>query len=321
MDIEQALIVQESFQALSYDKQLRYWDANGIYFLYVHHQLAPDVSINIEPYNGGEHVAYNKWIVGHWRSKFLLDLPSLGSKDLTVLKSFDDYVAVYRKLLEHKTQEDVLESEIPRVSASIVSMKASRRILRLVYNSINNFNENGIYSVKAEASSIFIELKQIAKVLDLVKYLVFLKRQRGVLEKNEDPPFRPCFTIMSDMKVNTLYDSLILHKFIDEDTDKVNFIKLLKNEQVNSDFRIIWIDKAPRNKVVNKLTLLEFIYGLVLEQTREMNSLLVKHFSILSDGKQQLISRDMLKGSWSRLNKKEDEKKSDRQKLILKIIA
>lgn len=321
MDIEQALIVQESFQALSYDQQLRYWDANGIYFLYVHHQLAPDISINIEPYQGGEHVAYNKWIVGHWRAKFLRDLPSLRSNDLIVLKSFEDYVAIYQNQLEHKTQEDVLESEIPRVSASIISMKASRRILKLVYSSINNSNEIGIYSFKAEASSIFIELKQVAKILDLVKYLVFLKRQRNILEQNEAQTFLPRFNIMSDIKISTLYDNLTFHDFIDKDTDKDDFVKLMKNEQVNSDFRIVWIDKAPRSKVGNKLTLIEFINGLVLENIRVMNSHIVKYFLISTDGKQGVITREALKGSWNRFNKQAKRDKSDRQNLIIEVIT
>lgn len=321
MDIEQALIVQESFQALSYDEQLRYWDDNLIYFLYVHHQLAPDVSITIEPYHDEEHLAYNKWIVGHWRAKFLSDLPSLRSNNLLVLKSFEDYVAFYQKQLEYKSQEDVFESEIPRVSAWIVSMKASRRILQLVYNSINSSNENGIYSFKAEASSLFIELKQVAKILDLVKYLVFLKRRRNALEQNGSQTFRPSFTIMSEGKISTLYEKLTLHNFIHKDTDKGNFFKLMKNKQVNSDFRIVWIDKALRSKVGNKLTLIEFINGLVLEKTSLMNSHIVNYFSMSTDAKQEVITRDSLKGSWSRFNKQSKEEKSDRQKIILRIIA
>jgi hypothetical protein len=319
MNIEEATTIQNEFQALTYAEKLNYWDEKGISFTYDYHQIEESVRITIKPNQGTDQLIYNKWIVDHWRRRFFTNLPPLTSSSLLILKSFQDYVKAYEQQLANKQKEEVFESEIPRVSAQILSFKVKRPILTMVYYNVNNSLEEDIYKFQSGETSTFVELKQIAQVLDLIKYLVFLKREKRNYKQSEQPPTKGYFASTTQSRIEVLYDELITHRFIDKGTDKSNFIKLLNNDKVDDDFSITWIDFAPKSKVGNKLTLLALAYDITTVQVQEINSIIVSYFKVMTGGQIKRITRQALKSSWSRFNS-QGTKKQERQELITKII-
>lgn len=181
MDSDDAFIELTKFQALAYENKLRYWDNNNIAFFYDVHFINEDVVLHLRPENLLDRISYCKWVVGHWRRDHLENQSSFASGFL--FKAFEEYVKTYEDQIRNQGKANVLEREIPRIMKAIVSLKLKSFLLKLVYEHVSTSTEGDLYRYKVTPPEIFTRLKGIGRALDIVRYLVFLKRERAKLEK------------------------------------------------------------------------------------------------------------------------------------------
>lgn len=275
----------EYFQSLPYDKKLKYFDDNGIYFLYNTHTLgAKDFYITIKPTNTSELKQYNIWIVNHWRKLFHDDLKY--SKEISNVRSFK----YYNELKEHyfsvvlggaySDQMSFIKSEIESVGIFVTDLKIPRAIITKVYQSLQNHLEYEIYNVNDEASNPVTKLKNIAKVIDVIKYRIFLRSEqvRHSTAKLQSASFevRP----LTNEQLIEIFDYLVSNEFIDSKSSQEYFIEVFTNNVKEDKDFIKWIDKSQTNYYVNKLTLISLIDILVGPHIEGRNMFIKTYFKL-----------------------------------------
>jgi len=320
MNKEEAELLQGKFQALSYKGRLNYWDENGINFMQVYEKLHEEIMINIQPYQLADRILYNKWVIRHWQKK-LRENPDLGgSKSSEPLRALETYLRIYKQQVAIYTKEEVCYSELDRISKFIVAQGVRRSIIRNVIDSVQWGLEDELYAYKVYPSLKYFILKDVAKILDPVKYLIFLRQEKRLLKSNKRAAFDN-FKDLDNQEIEGIYNDLIKHNFITDDTDKQNFMMLFKNMELDPNFHITWIDIAHPSKDGNKVTLITFIHFLspFINDTEEKNTVMINHFLIKDKKGVKPIVRGSLNKSWLKL-RAPDRNKSEREILIVNIV-
>ncbi|MFD1631064.1 hypothetical protein [Pseudopedobacter beijingensis] len=118
---------------------------------------------------------------------------------------------------------------------------------------------------------------------------------------------------LCDEQIKKLYIGLLKEKFIDERTSYISFRRILIPKGIKDEDKIIWIDIAD-NKMVNKVTLLEFV-SLLIDEKSVQNKFIINYCKIysLKEG-EKTIPRTSLQNSRRHFENK-IEKNSKREKI------
>lgn len=308
----------EYFQSLSYDEKLKYFDDFGIYFLYSSNKLGEnDLYVSIRPSNTFELKQYNRWIVNHWRKRFHDDLEI--SREVGIVRSFkyfDELREYYLSTVFGKSNDNKLgfiQSEIESIGEFVNSFKISRPILSRVYKATLNQLDEEIYTVSYEIANPITKLKAIAKIVDIVKYRIFLRNE---LNKHSAAKIQAASFIiepLTNKQLIEIFDFLVLNEFIDSESDRDFFINVFTN-QVNDNFSYIkWIDKSQSNYNVNKLTLIALIDHLIGNYTEDRNRFIKTYFKLYQLKKNGIGEREIVEITNESL--KQSRKVSNRQKV------
>ncbi len=274
----------EYFQALNYDDKLRYFDDCKVNFLYDTYSFGSnELFVTIKPSTANELKKYNRWIIDKWRLAFHEDLKQLDVHSFKYpFKYFDELKGHFTSKIKDLAYGDKLafiEKEIEVIGKFVAALKIGRKIVVNVNSAVIDGKEEDIYVFKTNLSTILGKAKNIAKILDILKYRAFLTCEKRKLNSSKSITSELKIKI-DEEKAGVLFDYLLDEKFIDVDTSRYNFIKIITGQPIEEGLFIKWIDRGSRNRYVNKLTLMTLIDKITIGEVEERNTFLKGRFKL-----------------------------------------
>lgn len=221
------------------------------------------VTLSIKPKGSTEVASYNEWVITQWRKHYTtIDRKNTYLKLLPPYRTFESLKAglLTKTANCSKSEQALLLTELHNRLFEEINRTPHKELLMSTYQLFLTEDENDIFGAEyPERTSALLKLRIIGRFWDKLKFMAFIDKERKKLKVSQiNSPFE--IITLSPVQMELLFSELRAKNFIPDDSCKISFLSMLKQEPVKTKIR--WIDKSTKNDEFNKGTLITFIRAL-----------------------------------------------------------